>query len=144
MLTFPQHKKIFSKTISFYMKKTSNEGREESAHYSSPPKNIASRCETFLVCMVDLTICFMLKTFPGSQWCSGHHHCTTSFNIHLCTSSNSACDEPEIRDYNNLWQWSLLEIGLNAFRLSTTLQKQLIIIIIITIIIIIIKDELEK
>ena len=44
----------------------------------------------------------------------------------------------EIRDGDVLWQWSLLEISLNAFRRSTIPQKQLIIIIIIIIIITII------
>ena len=41
----------------------------------------------------------------------------------------------EIRDDEDLWQWSRLEIRLNTFRLSTIPQKQLIIIIIIIIII---------
>ena len=39
----------------------------------------------------------------------------------------------EIRDGEDLWQWSMLEIRLNAFRLSTILQKQFIIIITIII-----------
>ena len=36
---------------------------------------------------------------------------------------------PEIRDGEDLWQWSRLEIRLNAFRRSTIPQKQFIIII---------------
>ena len=34
----------------------------------------------------------------------------------------------EIRDYEDIWQWSWLEIRLNAFRRSTMSQKQFIII----------------
>ena len=40
----------------------------------------------------------------------------------------------EISDGEDLWQWSQLEIRLNAFRWSTIPQKQFIIIIIIIII----------
>ena len=40
----------------------------------------------------------------------------------------------EIRDGEDLWQWSRLEIRLNAFRWSTIPQKQFTIIIIIIII----------
>ena len=47
-----------------------------------------------------------------------------------------ACGVSGIRDGEDFWQWSRLEIRLNAFRRSTTLQKQFIIIIIIIIIII--------
>ena len=46
----------------------------------------------------------------------------------------------EIRNGENLWQWSRLEIRLNALRWSTILQKQFIIIIFIIIIIIITKS----
>ena len=42
----------------------------------------------------------------------------------------------EIRDGEDLWQWSRLEIKLNPFRWSTTPQKQFIIIINIIIVII--------
>ena len=42
----------------------------------------------------------------------------------------------EIRDGEYLWQWSRLEIRLNAFCWSTIQQKQFIVIIIIIIIII--------
>ena len=50
----------------------------------------------------------------------------------------------EIRDGEDLWQWSWLEITLNAFRrstMSTISQKQFIIIIIIIIIIISLKSK---
>ena len=43
--------------------------------------------------------------------------------------SNSVCDLSQIRDGEDLCQWSLLEIRLNTFRWSTTPQKQFIIII---------------
>ena len=45
----------------------------------------------------------------------------------FCGSSNSASGVSEIHDGEDLWQWSLLEIRLNAFRRSTITQKQFII-----------------
>ena len=60
----------------------------------------------------------------------------TTAQLHLskpefmfCASSNPARGASEIRNGEDLWQWSLLEIRLNAFRRSTIPQKQFIIII---------------
>ena len=47
----------------------------------------------------------------------------------FCAGSNPACDVLEIRDGEDLWQWSQLEIRLIAFCRSTIPQKQFIIII---------------
>ena len=52
--------------------------------------------------------------------------------LRFCTGSNPAWGMLETRDGEDLWQWSRLEIKLNAFRRST-IQKQFIIIIIIII-----------
>ena len=67
---------------------------------------------------------------------------STKPELRFCAGSNPARGVLEIRDAEDLWQWSRLEIRLNAFRRSTIPQKQLIIIIII--IIIIIKHKKEK
>ena len=48
-----------------------------------------------------------------------------------CPSSNPIHGLSEIRDGEDLWQWSLLEIRLNAFCWSIIPQKQFIIIFII-------------
>ena len=56
--------------------------------------------------------------------------------LRLCTGSNPACGMLEIRDGEDLWQWSQLEIRLNVFRWSTIPQKKLILINIIIIIMI--------
>ena len=58
---------------------------------------------------------------------------STKPELRLCTGSNPARGVSEIHDGEDLWQWSRLEIRLNAFRWSTKPQKQLIIIIIIII-----------
>ena len=63
---------------------------------------------------------------------------STKPELRFCAGSNPAYDVLEIRDGENLWQWSRLEIILCAFCLSTMPQKQFIIIIISIIIIIII------
>ena len=52
--------------------------------------------------------------------------------LRFCAGSNPARGVLEIRDGEDLWQWSRLEIRLNAFRRSTIPQKQFIIIIIDT------------
>ena len=49
--------------------------------------------------------------------------------LRSCAGLNPARGVSEIRDGEDLWQWSRLEIRLNAFRRSTILQKQFIIII---------------
>ena len=41
----------------------------------------------------------------------------------FCAGSNPAHGVSEIRDGEDLWQWSRLEIRLNAFRRSTIPQK---------------------
>ena len=45
--------------------------------------------------------------------------------LRLCTGSNPARGVSEIRDVEDLWHWSRLEIRLNALRRSTIPQKQL-------------------
>ena len=59
---------------------------------------------------------------------------STKPELRFCAGSNPARGVSEIRDSEDLWQWSRLEIRLNAFRRSTIPQKQFIIIIIIIII----------
>ena len=46
----------------------------------------------------------------------------------FCAGSNPPRGVSEIHDGDDLWQWSWLEISLNAFRRSTIPQKQFIII----------------
>ena len=52
---------------------------------------------------------------------------STKPELTFCAGSNPARGVSEIRDGEDLWQWSRLEIKLNAFRRSTILQKQFII-----------------
>ena len=47
--------------------------------------------------------------------------------LEFCAGSNPARGMSEIRDGDDLWQWSCLEIRLNAFRRSTIPQKQFIV-----------------
>ena len=56
---------------------------------------------------------------------------STKPELRFCAGSNPARGVSEIRDGEDLRQWSRLEIRLNAFRRSTIPQKQSIIIIII-------------
>ena len=56
---------------------------------------------------------------------------STKPELKFCAGSNPARGVSEIRDGEDLWQWSRLEIRLNVFRRSTIPQKQFIIIIII-------------
>ena len=58
---------------------------------------------------------------------------TTAVQLHskkpklrFCAGSNPACGVSEIRNGKDLWQWSRLEIRLNAFRRSTIPQRQFI------------------
>ena len=60
----------------------------------------------------------------------------TKPELRFCAGSNPACVVSEIRDGDDLWQCSRLEIRLNGFRRSTIPQKQFIIMIIIIITII--------
>ena len=53
---------------------------------------------------------------------------STKPELRFCAGSNPARGVLEIRDGEDLWQWSRLEIRLNAFRRSTRSQKQFIII----------------
>ena len=58
---------------------------------------------------------------------------STKPELRFCASSNPALGVSNIRDGEDHWQWSRLEITLNVFRRSTISQKQFIIIIIIII-----------
>ena len=55
---------------------------------------------------------------------------STKPELRFCAGSNPARGMSEIHDGEDLWQWSRLEIRLNAFRRSTIPQKQFIIIMI--------------
>ena len=68
---------------------------------------------------------------------------STKPELRFYTGSNSACGMSKIHDGEDLWQWSRLEIRLNAFRPSTIPQKQFIIIIIIIIIMVLKNCEAE-
>ena len=52
---------------------------------------------------------------------------STKPELRFCAVSNPACGVPEIRDVEDLWQWSRLEIRLNAFCRSTIPKKQFVI-----------------
>ena len=59
-------------------------------------------------------------------WCSGFNYCTTSSNkawTRFCADSSPANSVLEIRDGEDLWQWSRLEKRLNAFPLLTITQN---------------------
>ena len=49
---------------------------------------------------------------------------STKPELRFCVGSNPACGVSEIHDGEDLWQWSRLDIKLNAFRRSTIPQKQ--------------------
>ena len=53
---------------------------------------------------------------------------STKPELRFCKDSNPARGVSEIRDGEDLWRWSRLEIRLNAFRWLTIPQKQFIII----------------
>ena len=57
---------------------------------------------------------------------------STKPQLRFCAGSNPAHGVSEIHDGEDPWQWSRLEIRLNAFLQSTIPQKQFIIFIIIT------------
>ena len=48
---------------------------------------------------------------------------STKLELKFCAGSNPARGLSEIRDGEDLWQWSRLEIKLNAFRRSTIPQN---------------------
>ena len=58
---------------------------------------------------------------------------STNLELRFCADSNPASGALEIGEGENLLQWFLLEIRLNAFHRPTFPQKQLIIIIIIAV-----------
>ena len=58
---------------------------------------------------------------------------STKPELRFCAGSNPGVSVSEIRDGEDLGQWSRLEIRVNAFRRSTIQPKQTIIIIITTI-----------
>ena len=65
-----------------------------------------------------------------APWCIGYHYCKLHYTkpkLRLSAGSNLARGVSEIRDGGDLWQWSRLEVRLNAFRRSTIPQKQFII-----------------
>ena len=82
-------------------------------------KKKSQSCEEGGACrgVVVITTAQLHSTKPGLRFCAG---------------SNPARGVSEIRDGEDLWQWSQLEIRLNAFHRLTIPQKQFIIIIIIT------------
>ena len=59
---------------------------------------------------------------------------STKPELRFCAVSNPARGVSEIRNGENLWQWSRLEIRVDTFRRSTIPQRQFTIIIIIIII----------
>ena len=73
-----------------------------------------------------------LQSLSGStmQWLSLLHNFIQQI-LNLGAGSSPVCGVSEIRDGEDLRQWSRLETRLNAFRCSTIPRKQLIIIIII-------------
>ena len=56
-------------------------------------------------------IAFLLHT----KWLSLPHNSMQQPELRFCAGSNPARGVPEIYDGENLWQWSRLEIRLNAF-----------------------------
>ena len=51
---------------------------------------------------------------------------STKPELRFCAGSNPACDVLKICDGEDLWQWSQLEIRLNAFHRLTIPQKQFV------------------
>ena len=86
--------------------------------------------------VIMFTLCSEISCSTALKaFCSGvvvitnapQHH-STKLEPTFCAGSNPAHDVMEIWDDEDLWQWSQLEIRLNAFHQSTTPQKQYIII----------------
>ena len=82
-----------------------------------------------------IKIC-LLKTFSDEflfLWCRGVVVFTTAQlystkpQLRFCAVSNPARSISGIRDGEDLWQWSQLEIRVNVFHWSTIPQKQFII-----------------
>ena len=91
-------------------------------------KNIDSHVQNYYISILSKIIRFQVVEIQLHS---------TKPELRFCAGSNPA-RVSEICDGEDLWQWSSLEIKLNAFRWSNILQKQLIIFIIIIIIVIII------
>ena len=102
---------------------------------AKPKRNIKNKtCERFRKRKV--RVVRVRKRFRKREWRRGvvvitaaQLHSTKS-ELRFCAGSNPARDVSEICDGEDLWQWSWLEIRLNACRRSTIPQKQFIIIII--------------
>ena len=77
-----------------------------------------------------LKTCFMFMWRLGVVVITTAQLHSTKPELTFCADSNPARGVSEIRDGEDLWQWSQLEIRLNAFRRLTMPQKQFIIIII--------------
>ena len=85
----------------------------------------------FFYCYVSHFYCLYGFSFYKNLdlWC---HGAVVLHNfIHQSLNSCPTCSTSEISDDEDLWQWSQLEIRLNAFCQSTIPQKKFIIIIII-------------
>ena len=82
----------------------------------------------------------LIQSYGAAVWWLSllHNFIQQSLNSGSCAGSNPVRGVSEIRDGEDLRQWSRLEIRLNTFLPSTIPQKQFIIIIFIIIIIIII------
>ena len=83
-----------------------------------------------------LKLCLSAK-FPHEEirWDYGIFR-SAKHELRFCADSNPARGVSEIRNADDLWKWSRLEIRLDTFRMSTISQKQFIIMIIIIIIMI--------
>ena len=73
-------------------------------------------------------ICFHQREIGAVVIATTQLH-STKLEFRFCAGSKPAGGVPEILDGEDLWQWSRLEIRLNAFHQSTIPQKQFIIII---------------
>ena len=71
---------------------------------------------------------FRMFTFMWRCGITTAHLHSTNPEFMFCAGSNPACGVSHICDDEDLWQWSRLEMRLNAFRRSTIPQKQFIII----------------
>ena len=77
-----------------------------------------------LIMIIEIRIS-LLKNSITSIMSTAQLH-STKPELKFCVVSNPARGVVEIRDGENLWQWSQLKITLNAIRRSTIPQKQFI------------------
>ena len=77
-----------------------------------------------LIVIIEIRIS-LLKNSITSIMSTAQLH-STKPELKFCVVSNPARGVVEIRDGENLWQWSQLKITLNAIRRSTIPQKQFI------------------